>query len=400
MMHHQKQEEPRKSPKPPRFFPLSLWKKMLLGLGTLALFSCQQEPSLHHLPSIAIARPIHQLPRIHQRILLRRKGWFTPETARACPLPPRTLSSTCEQKRHDFAAQRVFLIDAHAKTTLRDLLALFSLLPQRRSTRIALHLCLKSEPRDKCQPAWLPFVFFERQDTWLKQLGTPSPFSRTTPCTRCKGSIRRTLAQIRLPPYPLPPHPHPARLVFFTNAKGMNVWTDGHGVSEGCMLWSSLLIGHPIFPTIPTLTRRRDLMALPQCLSHLRKRYPNERRLLLLAPAKTSLRKLMQDYEEILLAMPKPAFDVVALGIQETPPRHRIAPNRRVQRPVASRPSAQRSPKPPTSQRYIKPSPTTQRSSSSPTSRRVRGLPTTQRAPTSRPSSHPTLRAKSSSQKP
>lgn len=305
-----------------------------------AFSACARPHATSDLPRAHHAQPLQTLPSDALRIALREQRWALRPALSFCPLVPPFSDRTCQIAHLRLQTSSSFLLEAKATASLRDLLALMALLPQRPSIRIAWRVCQvdPSPPSEasttRCQPAWLPWLSPAQTESWQRALQTLQPTPSTQPCDRCARSIRRKLARIRLPPYPLPPDPNPARIVLALQPKGIAFWINERAITEGCGLWNSLLMQHPILPTLPQSTLLRDPQTLTRCLQDIRRHHPNERRILLLAPPATPLQTVVSLRDRISQIPVNPLFQEFAL--QALPPTQRPTQTNQRATPVRS----------------------------------------------------------------
>ncbi len=310
-----------------RAFPSTATPRSSPSFGAFALcwfclfasFACVRPTPPTDVPRAHNAQPLQTLPSGSLRIALRKQRWSLPPTLSSCPLVPPFSDRACQTAHLRLQTSSSFLLEAEATASLRDVLDLMALLPQRSAIRIAWLICQidQAAPSEAsataCRPAWLSWLSPTQTESWWRTLQTLQPTPSTQPCDRCARSIRRKLARIRLPPYPLPPDPNPARIVLALHPKGLALWINERAITEGCNLWNSLLMQHPILPTLPQSTLQRAPQTLTRCLQEIRQHLPNEQRILLLAPPSTPLQTLASLRDRISPSPVNPPFRWFAL---------------------------------------------------------------------------------------
>jgi hypothetical protein len=289
---------------------------------TAWLFSgCEKREqfSAHNLPTIPFASSPAAFPRLpaRWRILHLQGADWKEEKARLCRWQG-TPMLRCHPEGKKRLEKPIFTLLSLPKDA-----AFAALPPMLRALRnaghalVGLRFCERATPSSPCTPNHLVLTPLPDQAAWLRERHQLPPSSQPTsaPCDRCQGSIRRKLAAIRVPPFPLPPLQAPARLILEERKRGFDLWINGRPIHQSCNLWLNEQIPSPTLPTIPRRNAQQYQEDRLQCLRAIRRRYPLEQRILLRFSAQPSLQEVLAILLSIRQAPIQPPFDAIDLAL-------------------------------------------------------------------------------------
>ena len=281
---------------------------------------CDKRESFSHqkLPTISFASSPAAFPRLPARwriLHLQGADWKEEKTRLCHGQGTQTLQCTPEGKKR--LEQPIFTLLAFPKDA-----PFAALPPMMRALRhaghalIGLRYCVRATPSSPCTPNHLILTPLPDQAAWLRERHQSPPSSQPTsaPCDRCQGSIRRKLAAIRIPPFPLPPLQTPARFILEEHQRGLDLWINGRPIHQSCNLWLNEQIPSPTLPTLPYRNPQQYQEDRLQCLRAIRKRYPLEQRILLRFPPKQSIQEVLAILLSIRQAPIQPPFDAIDLA--------------------------------------------------------------------------------------